>query len=295
MIETFAKKSFHELSEEQELKLEKNIAWIFGANRSGTSWLARQIVESGYLKMDEPLLGEHLGISIRQENKMIRQFDIRRKNESYFFSEKYKEVWIFFLRKLFLNRVYALFQTVEKKIVIKEPNGSIGADIISECFPKSKFIILLRDPRDILDSRVDALSETGWSAKRGWKPITSKNKIPFIERESFRWNQLIKILMETYNNKKENCLLIKYEELRGNTFVELTKIFKFLELKIDDNELQRIIDRLSFEKIPASEKGSGKRKRSASPGKWRENFSDKEKEIMNKILAKGIQEVGYEL
>ncbi len=321
MIETFAEKSFDELLEEQELKLEKNIVWIFGANRSGTTWLAKQLEASDCYFMNEPLLGEHLGISIRSKvrvnlfkdislklpisesinqsvgksDSMVRQIDMQKNKKNYFFADEFRETWLYYLRKLFLNRVYAQFKTLDKKIVIKEPNGTVGADIITECFPESKAILLLRDPRDILDSRVDALSEAGWSTKRGWNPITPKNKIQFVERESLRWLQLIEILMKIFHTlKKENCILVKYEDLRKNTQLELRKIFDFLDVNLSDERLKRISDRLSFENIPKDEKGKGKRRRSATPGKWKENFSEKEKEVMHKIMAKTIEAIGYE-
>jgi len=310
-----------QLSENQESILEKNIVWIFGANRSGTSWLGRLLGASECNLMDEPLLGQHLGISFRtkikinlfkdvseklpisesskksigQSDSMVRQIDIQKNRKNYFFSTEFSEVWQYYLRKLFLNRIYSQFEDINKKIIIKEPNGSIGADIITECFPRSNFIILLRDPRDILDSRVDALSEAGWSTKEGWNVITSKNKIMFIEREALRWIQLIKILIKIHNtHKNKNCLLVKYEDLRKDTLVELPKIFDFLKLNVNKDKLHGIVEKLSFEKIPIKEKGKGKRKRIAQPGKWKENFTEKEKEIMHKIMASTIKDIGYE-
>jgi len=267
--------------------------------------------------MDEPLLGQHLGISIRskvkinlyrdfsinipvsesgtksfgKQDEMIRQIDIQKNKKDYFFSTEFKDIWLHYLRKLFLNRVYSQFQDINKKIIIK----GVGADIILECLPNSKSVILLRDPRDIMDSRVDALSESGWSTKRGWNEITVKNKISFIERESLRWIQLIKILLNMYSANKERCLLVKYENLRKDTLSELTKIFEFSKLDVNENALRKIVDRLSFEKIPKGEKGSGKRKRSASPGKWKEHFNEKEQKIMHKIMIDTMKEIGYEL
>lgn len=284
------KETLNPLSAEQEKQVESNIVWIFGVNRSGTTWLGRQLEAAKNYIMDEPLIGEHLGISIRDKNQMKRQYDLRKNNENYFFSQKSEELWSYYLRKMMLNRIHVQFPDMEKKIVIKEPNGSTGADIISSCLPDSKAIVLLRDPRDIIDSRLDALSEKGWSSKKGWMPITQEKRIPFIERESMRWVQHMDIL----ENVQKNRLIIYYEKLRENTFPILKKIFEFIEQDISIQEIEKIIDRLSFENIPNSEKGQGKRRRSASPGKWREHFSDDEKEMMKKIMGQRMKKIGYD-
>ena len=70
---------FVELTEQEEEKLEQNIVWIFGANRSGTTWLAKQLEASDFYFMNEPLLGEHLGISIRSKLRIniFKDFSVK--------------------------------------------------------------------------------------------------------------------------------------------------------------------------------------------------------------------------
>ena len=110
----------NELSEEQENILERNLVWIFGANRSGTTWLGRQLQLANNFILNEPLIGEHLGVSIRRLDEMKRQYDINFKRDDYFFSAKYKKEWQFYLRKLILNRIYSQFQDLTKKVIVKE-------------------------------------------------------------------------------------------------------------------------------------------------------------------------------
>jgi len=74
---------------------------------------------------------------------------------------------------------------------------------------------------------------------------------------------------------------------------ELKKIYEFLEIKITDVELGKIVDNSNFDKIPASEKGIGKFYRSASPGNWQNNFNEKEKEIMFSIMSGTLKKMGY--
>jgi len=52
---------------------------------------------------------------------------------------------------------------LSKNIIIKEPNGSFAADVIAECLPDSKIIVLIRDGRDVLDSRFDMHKPGSWA------------------------------------------------------------------------------------------------------------------------------------
>jgi len=105
-------------------------------------------------------------------------------NHDIFFLKKYKETWLYYLRKLIVNRFHAQFETFSKKIIIKEPNGSNGADILSQCMPKSKIIVLLRDGRDVIDSLLDARREGSKLQKKFQvKPILEKQRINFIEKK----------------------------------------------------------------------------------------------------------------
>jgi len=51
------------LSTEEESILEKNLVWVFGSHRSGTSWLAKNLLKHNTFLWNEPMIGLHLGIS----------------------------------------------------------------------------------------------------------------------------------------------------------------------------------------------------------------------------------------
>jgi len=283
-----------ELSEEQENILEKNLVWVFASPRSGTSWLANELLTFQTHSMDEPYVGHHLAsIGIAQDRQEL--IESHRKRSSYFFADFYKNTWTFYLRKLILNRIYAQFEDIDKKIIIKEPNGSMGADNIIECTPNSKIIFVLRDGRDVIDSLVDARSKKGWGTKLGAKQINEGNKTQFIERHANLWRIRTELLLSLFENHPSNlCHKVKYEDLRKNTKEELEKIYKFLEIDVPQEKLDEIVSKYSFENIPDSQKGSGKVRRSASPGKWKENFSEEEQKIMNEKMGETLKKLGYD-
>ena len=101
-------------------------------------------------------------------------------------------------------------------------------------------------------------------------------------------------LIKTYENHSKNKrFLVHYEDLRKNTLEELEKIYKFLEIDIKRNELEELVEKYSFENIPEKDKGEGKFARSASPGKWKENFTEEEKKLMSEIMGEKLKGLGY--
>jgi len=287
------------LSQDDESILEKNLVWIFSDRRSGTTWLGEELLSYHTKFLDEPLIGVHLG-KFNPVNEIIqRTLEVQGDRQDYFFSKPYKQVWSFFLRKLILNRIHDQFHNLSEKIVIKEPTGSLAADVLAECLPNSRIILLMRDPRDVIDSRIDEASTGGWELelKKGVENVLIVNelRISSIRNKAIFWVGLMKILMKTFeNHSKDLKYLLRYEDLLTNTEQELQKLYQFLGIDIDEKNLNDIVQKYSFKKIPQEEKGKGRFKRFASPGKWKENFNDKEKEIMNNILKDMLQKVGYQ-
>ena len=95
----------------------------------------------------------------------------------YAFSAAYADVWGPEVRRMTLVRLYAAIERARAAglrvrpdlplLVIKEVNGSHGADRTMPLFPGARMIFLVRDGRDVLDSLVDANSERGWLTRRG--------------------------------------------------------------------------------------------------------------------------------
>jgi len=279
-----------------ERDLEKNIVWIFSSPRGGTSWLGTQLLEYKTLSMNEPYIGFHLGINeLKIQDKIVRNIDLFEKDPDYFFSLRYEKIWKYFLRKLILGRIYGQFQDTKTSIIIKEPNGGTGADIVLKCLPQSKMIFLIRDGRDVVDSWIDGLKKDAWFTKRyDFTPWNEKNKIDEIIRQASYWVRTMEIIESAYeNHSKALRYTVKYEDIRNNTFEELKKIYDFIGIKISDKEFEQIVEKHSFENIPSEKKGSGKVTRSATPGKWKENFTQEEQKIMNKIMGEKLRELGY--
>jgi len=280
------------LSDKEESILEKNLVWIFGTRRSGTTWLATELLSYKTSVWDEPGIGYHLGTLSKTPG--IRDIDKHQVRKNYFFNYSYKSSWLFYLRKLILLRIYSEFLETGKKIIIKEPNGSLAADILSESLPKSKFILIVRDCRDVIASLVDGMKEGGWLAQFSGHHITDEQRPSFIEEEAIIIQKTWEVLLRAYKKHDDDLkYCIHYEDLRVNTLQELKKLYEFLEIKIELETLKKIVQKYDFKNIPDNQKGQGKSKRSATPGLWKSNLTTQEITIIHKILGPTLKSLGY--
>lgn len=291
------KSVFLELSLEEEAALERNLVWIFASPRSGTTWLASQLLSHNTKILGEPLIGSHLADARELGNTYIRRFEEHKDREHYFFSEKYQDVWKVYVRKMILNRVHAQFQNLSSTILIKEPNGSMAADFISRCLPNSKIIIVLRDGRDILNSKITALSKGGYAEKMSkgtFKPLEGQRRRNHLLLSARDWAKLVNVLLTTFENHNPQLrYLVRYEDLLKDTYNEVKKMYDFMALKISHERLSSIIDNTSVENLPKESKGIGTTVQFAKAGIWQDRFSDEEKVLIEEIIGEGLKKLGY--
>ena len=146
---------------------EDRLLWIFGSSRSGSTWLLRMLSElEGAVPIDDPHLGHHLGVwrpiplawaAANADPELTILNEIKREKPSYFFSDRYRDVWGPALRELIVARFDAQARDTripagaDPLVIVKEP-GSHIADLLMSLFRTSRMIFLLRDGRDVVDS-----------------------------------------------------------------------------------------------------------------------------------------------
>jgi len=308
------------LTTEQENDLEKKIIWLCAPPRSGTTWLGTRLLNHPQnIIWHEPWIGFHLGVlrggmtpakdftdsspeSILLKSKKVpkvtynfeRILDMQAGDGEYFFSPYHKNNWLPALRKLLLARTFSHAQILTKNIIIKDPVGSNGTDILLESLPHSKIIFLIRDGRDEVDSRMDMHKSDSWAEMRPFKNEEARLKGIAYYSKLWTVNAMnIKKGFDSHNTELK--LIVRYEDLIKDTFSQLKKIYDFIKVDITDNELKKKIKIHDFKNIPQSEKGPGKFNRSAKIGAWKDNFTENEKDLINTIMAKTLEKFGYEL
>src|SRR5215210_1310199 len=152
----------------------ENIVWIFGDGRTGSTWLMRMVEElEGQTLWREPMVGLLFGYLY------YVWADEKRYKTKHFIMGRYRESWLRSIRNFVLDGARTVHPELpeDEYLVVKEPNGSIGAPLLMEALPESGMILLIRDPRDVVASSLDARREGGWNYERN-KGNTQKRREP---------------------------------------------------------------------------------------------------------------------
>jgi hypothetical protein len=88
-------------------------------------------------------------------------------------------------------------------------------------------------------------------------------------------------------------MLVRYEDLRADTFSALKPLADWLGLERTDRELRAAIEACSFESIPGRARGVGKDRRTATPGLWRENLTPADQQAIEEVAGAKLRDLGY--
>lgn len=265
------------------------------------------------LPVNEFLISSHIAPSngAQIENGMVLPETLNRFSEnysSYAFSIAYADVWRPELRRLTLIRLYAVIKRAQEAglkladdpplMVIKEVNGSHGADRVMSLFPRSKMIFLVRDGRDVLDSLLDANTEGGWLTKRTGGEMRYSNeeeRRAFVREHCLNWAARTTVCNVAYErHDPELRRKLRYEDLLAETNAELTDLASWLGIPGGPKRMQNIVKSHSFESFPEKQRGPGKIRRAARPGAWREGLSPEDQKVAQEIMGRDLAELGYE-
>jgi hypothetical protein len=265
-----------------------NLIWIFGTGRSGNTWLSSMMGSlSGHAIWSEPRVGQLFG-SYYYDPKQDKQ----RKSRKFVLGDLSREIWLRAIRSFVLENVNGRFPDVGiRYLVIKEQPGSEGAPLLMEALPESRMILLIRDPRDVVASSLDATREGGWSyRRRKWDKARATRRDGGTDLKRAYWlaedySTKVSKAKEAYEAYQGPKALIKYEQLREDTLGTMQRLYSSLGIEISEQEMARVVEEHSWENIPEEDKGEGKFYRKATPGSWREDLSAEEVRIVERTTA----------
>jgi hypothetical protein len=227
---------------------------------------------------------------------------------SYAFSAAYGDVWRPEARRMTLVRLHAVADRARDAglnvppelplFVIKEVNGSHGADLVMPLFERSRMIFLVRDGRDVLDSMVDANRPDGWTSKRQWGRAgfeTAEERLDFVRASARNWTARMNACSRAYDEHDPKLRTrIRYEDLLSDTANRLGELEGSLGLPSGPKRMESIAAQHAFEAVPERGRGPGKLRRSAIPGGWREGLAPEEQDMANEIMGDTLVALGYE-
>jgi len=266
----------------------ENMIWIFGTGRTGSTWLAAMMEEpEGHDVWFEPRVGTVFDPQRFQ----------RHGGKHFILASQYKDVWLRSIRNFILDGANARFPELDGGyLAVKEPGGSVGAGLIMEALPESGMVLLIRDPRDVVASWLDATRKGGWQSRRRGEggrraeSLAETNPNAFVRRHADAYLQHVGSARRAYVAHEGRKVVVRYEDLRSDTLGTMKRMYGELEVPVEEARLAKAVEKHSWENIPEKKKGGGKFYRKATPGGWQEDLTPRQIKQVERITAPLLKE-----
>jgi hypothetical protein len=266
----------------------ENMIWIFGTGRTGSTWLAAMMEEpEGHDVWFEPRVGTVFDPQRFQ----------RHGGKHFILASQYKDVWLRSIRNFILDGANARFPELDGGyLAVKEPGGSVGAGLIMEALPESGMVLLIRDPRDVVASWLDATRKGGWQSRRRGEggrraeSLAETKPNAFVRRHANAYLQHVGSARRAYEAHEGRKVVVRYEDLRADTLGTMKRMYGELNVPVEEARLAKAVEKHSWENIPEEEKGQGKFYRKATPEAWREDLTRRQVKTVERITAPLLEE-----
>lgn len=303
--------------------LDKQLIFIIGASRSGTSWL-------------QMMLGAHPLVCTTNELTLYDIYtapwikawkgetaNIERRGVPRGLPFLWTEDEFYGFLREFLNRVYERVLATKPQathILDKNPRYSEHVEEINKLLPHARFIHMIRDGRDVAVSLKAARQQMGWFGD-DWLTFTSIDALwsdparrrdfvtwrgdfvsydPLTIADVFAlWEKLVRAAQKArqYHGR---YLEVKYEDLSTAPVDTLKSVFDFCGLSASVEDVAEIVHAHQFEKIKASRVMPARNVtapeghyRKGKVGNWREELDPKQKYLFDEIAGDLLCELGY--
>jgi hypothetical protein len=259
----------------------ESLIWMFGVARTGSSWLGAMMGDlEGHSMWNEPYVGDLFGYAY-----YMRGGEQQRQRKDYILGDPYRDAWIRSIRTFVLDGVNMRFYGKPdiRHVVIKEPNGSVGAPLLVEALPESRMILLVRDPRDVVASLLAAQRKGSWGSGEEEDSLADADPDEFVRQRARMYIASLGKAWEAYEAHEGRKVAIRYEDLRYDTLGELERIYASLGIPIEGEQLRKVVEKHAWENIPEKQKGPDKPRRKATPGGWQDDLTPEQARMVEEI------------
>jgi hypothetical protein len=281
-----------------------NLVFIVGSPRSGTTWLQKLLISHPKVRsgQETDLFDMFIGKQL-QAWRYLKNYKLSGRPVGlpcYFREREYLSI----LKKYMLELLKPMIGSLrsDELFIEKTPSHALYIDEIIEMLPESRFIHVLRDPRDVVASLLAASKSWGknWapndagSATRMWK-----NHIRSVQRSSKKLS-------------KDQFFEMRYEDLSSKPKVILNMLISFLGLEWSDVEITKT---LTSNQLQTAKKTGGTTipiageiakllkcnitiepngfMRKGRVGSWKEELSEEDLKVVHQVAGRIMKNIGY--
>lgn len=160
----------------------------------------------------------------------------------------------------------------------KEPLLTYELDALERCFPDSKYILIIRDGRGVVNSYMDNRWGLGTTAYTG----------------ALRWQKEVALQMAFAEKMQEKCLTIRYEDLVQNLPEALVQLCGFIGVEFSPQMLEFHNKKLDFQ-VNRENINTTKPADQSHSYKWRKALSSREIALIELVASHELEANGYNL
>lgn len=302
--------SYQEINKKLENLFTKDLFFVCGVIKSGTTWLER-ILDShpevvcrgeGHFGSDlYSLLSEAMNTYNEAMPKKGKAFAHSNSTTKYSDVPSYNNTDQDFIITTTIGLMMAKWLDREtdltevKCVGDKTPSNLVNMQLLSRLFPMAKFIHIIRDGRDVAVSAWNFNMNTDIGATiRQWG-----NFRKFVPWAAEAWANEIKVNREVGLSYGERYIELRYEDLVANPHKEASRVFQYLDVDISKSLIQQCIDKCTFTKLSggreSGEEDNESFYRKGVAGDWKNHLDDELSEIFISKAGDVLVDCGYSL
>jgi protein-tyrosine sulfotransferase len=255
-----------------------NIALIIGCARSGTSILGELIASHPEVKyvFEAHDVWELAGQGAYDSHRLVAEHatpEIRKR-----------------IREWFRKR-----QGSATLVVEKTPRNVLRVPFIRAIFPEAKIIHIIRDGRDVACSLMPGIGGDEWRHLKppSWQKLFSD--YTGIQRCALAWKEIIEIALEDLSPVPHHQ--VRYEQLATRPQEVSRDVLRYVGLA-DDPRVEKFCHKIQ-DSTPGSYHAQYQAQwyrddHKSRIGRWRENLSNTEQEMVTGLLGNLLSGLGYE-
>jgi hypothetical protein len=276
-----------------------NFFFIGGAPKSGTTWMQRALD----LHPEIACSGEgHLHEFIaRPINEMVTKYNAKLSavakivyEDKPYLPPVSRDELLELTRVVMTMMLMRRTKPGARLIGDKTPANAHVVGDLSWLFPEMKFILMLRDPRDVAASRIGHALRSGYvdAADRdseGYRKVVSAAAVD--------WRGAFEQTQDFARRRPAQCTIVRYEDLVRDPAGELARVLAFLEMETTSEQLAAIVEGSSFNALSGGREAGVEDGRSfyrkGVVGDWPNHLTDEALQILEEQCGAAMRLAGY--